>query len=683
MSSTTQAGGNVTNATDDANATQATDASANATATSAGVADATNASANTTAASDAVADATNASANDTANASANASAASAAVAEATNASAAVVTVAAAVLNSSVETDMEISRLREDLGSMHDDLHKILYRIHNASEAATAIQGVPLTPTASPDGVQSPTTGAQSPASATSQTAEALTTTAGVPTANAGAQTTTTTTQTAVSQDFGNGTLPNFSLPADLTTGNITGNISSAVAAAEAAVDVVSNITSMSTEQAKEVDGLKREMTDMHNDVDHILRDLNDPAIARGVLPGAANGAPVPGSAVPGSVVPGSAVPGPAMPGPAMPGPVVPPTLAPLPPAPAQLPPAPNLQPLSNPVAAAPVQEGAWDTAHEALDHYHDGVASGMDIGASSGMSDAAASPAAATSDSAAANTQLFACADCTKHGFGPDSCGCGVCGSFGQCTFSCENTHDPKDPGAHLWPCLKAGVPDDASVVGATTDIASIEADVVNLGTKMAAEMSHMHSDVHHILSRLEEDQAPAAGSVDATESRMETPSAEGYLPADHLANAPPPPVGGAGASGQLSGADASGQLSEADGAAVSPMGAVTTASTGLPLVDTVIGCCFSMETDWDQVPCCLRKWRSVRESCSWEYLPTEAQAATLLGWKQDGCPSSVDEAKMSIEHQKLEAEWQAEELAKQGRSTTWWPGQGPPEGAA
>ena len=34
---------------------------------------------------------------------------------------------------------------------------------------------------------------------------------------------------------------------------------------------------------------------------------------------------------------------------------------------------------------------------------------------------------------------------CTTHGFAADGCGCGVCGSFGSCSFSCT---DPQDHNA-------------------------------------------------------------------------------------------------------------------------------------------------------------------------------------------------------------------------------------------
>jgi hypothetical protein len=36
----------------------------------------------------------------------------------------------------------------------------------------------------------------------------------------------------------------------------------------------------------------------------------------------------------------------------------------------------------------------------------------------------------------------FPCSDCSTYGFGSDGCGCGHCGSFGACTFSC----DPSSP---------------------------------------------------------------------------------------------------------------------------------------------------------------------------------------------------------------------------------------------
>lgn len=33
---------------------------------------------------------------------------------------------------------------------------------------------------------------------------------------------------------------------------------------------------------------------------------------------------------------------------------------------------------------------------------------------------------------------LFACASCAANGYSADGCGCGHCGSFGACTFSCD-----------------------------------------------------------------------------------------------------------------------------------------------------------------------------------------------------------------------------------------------------
>merc|ERR1719323_1685199 len=34
-------------------------------------------------------------------------------------------------------------------------------------------------------------------------------------------------------------------------------------------------------------------------------------------------------------------------------------------------------------------------------------------------------------------TATFPCAECVSNGHEPDSCGCGYCGSFGGCSWSC------------------------------------------------------------------------------------------------------------------------------------------------------------------------------------------------------------------------------------------------------
>merc|ERR1711988_1236269 len=39
------------------------------------------------------------------------------------------------------------------------------------------------------------------------------------------------------------------------------------------------------------------------------------------------------------------------------------------------------------------------------------------------------------------STGGFSCGECEAHGFGADQCGCGFCGSFGGCGFTCG--HDP------------------------------------------------------------------------------------------------------------------------------------------------------------------------------------------------------------------------------------------------
>jgi hypothetical protein len=47
------------------------------------------------------------------------------------------------------------------------------------------------------------------------------------------------------------------------------------------------------------------------------------------------------------------------------------------------------------------------------------------------------------------------CDQCTSNGFAADECGCGVCGSFGGCSFSCDVDESAGRPGAReilkLW----------------------------------------------------------------------------------------------------------------------------------------------------------------------------------------------------------------------------------------
>lgn len=47
-----------------------------------------------------------------------------------------------------------------------------------------------------------------------------------------------------------------------------------------------------------------------------------------------------------------------------------------------------------------------------------------------------------TCDTSCTDTEeLFMCSECTAHGHGPDGCGCGYCGSYGGCGYTCG--HDP------------------------------------------------------------------------------------------------------------------------------------------------------------------------------------------------------------------------------------------------
>ena len=40
-------------------------------------------------------------------------------------------------------------------------------------------------------------------------------------------------------------------------------------------------------------------------------------------------------------------------------------------------------------------------------------------------------------------TSVPKCTECESRGFAPDSCSCGICGSYGKCTFSCQPPAGP------------------------------------------------------------------------------------------------------------------------------------------------------------------------------------------------------------------------------------------------
>jgi len=52
--------------------------------------------------------------------------------------------------------------------------------------------------------------------------------------------------------------------------------------------------------------------------------------------------------------------------------------------------------------------------------------------------DGSTAPPSASEPEVPEEPELFDCSLCSSNGFSADGCGCGHCGSFGACTFSCN-----------------------------------------------------------------------------------------------------------------------------------------------------------------------------------------------------------------------------------------------------
>jgi hypothetical protein len=67
-----------------------------------------------------------------------------------------------------------------------------------------------------------------------------------------------------------------------------------------------------------------------------------------------------------------------------------------------------------------------------------GICSNFDAGTLTKCDTADAPPPSGEEPPEPPVEELFSCAACSANGYGSDGCGCGHCGSFGACTFSCD-----------------------------------------------------------------------------------------------------------------------------------------------------------------------------------------------------------------------------------------------------